>query len=284
MDRIVLAPILRLLAVQGGVIPPVPLFMGLSSAILAAMLAMAYSLSHVSTPLAIVSFGFGGLVLWRKLVRAVGLHTRRESYLLAMPPQPDAVRIVCIANTHGKHTFIDVPHGDVLLVAGGCTKSGRHDEAEAFNAWLSGLPHAHKLVVPGEHERSLDLTILLPSATVLLDESLTIESIRFFGASSVSLEWRDVPRSTDILVTPMPPLGILDTTFTGHHVGHEELLKAVLSTLRPTFHVFGMAQASYGHKTLGATTFVNAAICTALEQPTNAPMVFDIRKPSTVHS
>ncbi|OQR98351.1 calcineurin-like phosphoesterase [Achlya hypogyna] len=278
MERVALRALQRLVALPGGVIAPVPLFMGLSSAALVLLVAVGYGIAHVSSPLAFVAVGFCGLLIWRRLVRACGLHPRREAYLLAMPQQPDALRFVCVANTHGKHTFVDVPAGDVLVVAGGCTKRGRHSEAQAFNAWLVGLPHPTKLVVPGEHERSLDLTTLLPNATVLLDESITIDSINVFGASSVTQEWKDVPRATDVLVTPMPPLGVLDTIFSGHHVGHEELLKAVLGTLRPTFHVFGLAQESYGHKTLGPTTFVNAAVCTALDQPTNAPMVFDIRK------
>lgn len=57
---------------------------------------------------------------------------------LDTPIRQDAVRFVCMACVH--QAFPDpqtVPPGDILIVAGDFTVSGRPDEVEFFNAYLS---------------------------------------------------------------------------------------------------------------------------------------------------
>jgi len=58
-----------------------------------------------------------------------------------MEKAPD-VRIVCIADTHNFHSQIDVPDGDVLIVAGDVCVRGSVYELAAVNEFLGGLPHS----------------------------------------------------------------------------------------------------------------------------------------------
>lgn len=78
---------------------------------------------------------------------------------LDTPVQPDALRFVCISDTH---TFTSrmrhpIPPGDVLVHAGDFTRRGLISEIDEFNYFLGTLPHRHKLVVAGNHELSLDV-------------------------------------------------------------------------------------------------------------------------------
>ena len=53
------------------------------------------------------------------------------------------MRIVCVSDTHGWHSLTEVPPGDILVHGGDCTRRGRLDNVEEFNAWLGTLPHKH---------------------------------------------------------------------------------------------------------------------------------------------
>ncbi|KAF1788038.1 Metallo-dependent phosphatase-like [Phytophthora cactorum] len=83
--------------------------------------------------------------------------------------------------------------------------------------------------------------------------------------------WAKVPADVDVLVTHGPPHGILDSTFTGLHVGSEILLKETMSRIRPSFHIFGHIHEAYGATRVGKTVFVNAASSTLLTKPRHAP-------------
>lgn len=78
---------------------------------------------------------------------------------LVTPIQPNAVRFVCISDTHCRTSDMrhPIPPGDVLLHAGDFTRKGRLEELDEFNNFLGSLPHRHKLVVAGNHELSFDL-------------------------------------------------------------------------------------------------------------------------------
>lgn len=95
--------------------------------------------------------------------------------------------IVLISDTHELHRELDVPAGDVLILAGDFTMFSRSLAAiEDFNCWLDELPHPHKLVIPGNHEFFLEADQsrrhLLTNATVLIDERIEIEGMRFWGS------------------------------------------------------------------------------------------------------
>jgi hypothetical protein len=83
------------------------------------------------------------------------------------------LRLVCLSDTHSAHGSLEVPDGDLLLHAGDFTKRGRPQEIERFGRWLGGLPHRHKVLVPGNHdflcEREPDRARELLGDVVLLD-------------------------------------------------------------------------------------------------------------------
>ncbi|OWZ12516.1 Calcineurin-like phosphoesterase [Phytophthora megakarya] len=210
----------------------------------------------------------------------------------------------------------NVPMGDVLLHCGDFTQRGTHTEIRDFNAWLGTLPHRHKVVIAGNHDVCMDAVeydqhwnkafrhkeyndpsasrSLLTNCTYLENRSVVVEGVKFYGSPMTSpipgragafnvdrgfaedQHWAKVPTDVDVLVTHGPPHGILDTTFTGLHVGSETLLKETMSRIRPRFHVFGHIHEAYGATRVGQTVFVNAATSTLLAKPRHAPVVLDI--------
>ncbi|MCJ1313576.1 hypothetical protein MMC25_007255 [Agyrium rufum] len=64
------------------------------------------------------------------------------------------VKVVCISDTHNKTPII--PDGDILVHAGDLTNKGTFAELQAQLDWLSRLPHAHKIVIAGNHDLLLD--------------------------------------------------------------------------------------------------------------------------------
>ena len=73
-------------------------------------------------------------------------------------PSPNllGLSVVMISDTHGRHRDVAVPTADILIHAGDFTHFGKRQDAEDFNAWLTELPHQHKIVVNGNHEHNAD--------------------------------------------------------------------------------------------------------------------------------
>lgn len=63
---------------------------------------------------------------------------------------------MAISDTHGFHRDVVIPDGDVLVHAGDITMNGEVETILDFVRWLVELPHAHKVIVPGNHDRCLD--------------------------------------------------------------------------------------------------------------------------------
>ncbi len=73
------------------------------------------------------------------------------------PPLPNAVRFVCISDTHNKDTALRLPRGHVLLHAGDFSNVGLPKEVEAFAQWLASQDgFAHKIVIAGNHDLPFD--------------------------------------------------------------------------------------------------------------------------------
>ncbi|VDM38398.1 unnamed protein product [Toxocara canis] len=73
---------------------------------------------------------------------------------LDKPVKKDAVRFVCIADTHEKLGKImgRIPPGDVLIHAGDLTNFGDRHELIKFNDLIGCLPHKYKVVIAGNHD------------------------------------------------------------------------------------------------------------------------------------
>lgn len=191
------------------------------------------------------------------------------------------MRIACISDTHGFHRHLDVPQADILIHAGDfSTPRATVEELDDFNAWLAELPHKHKIVVAGNHDKLLEADPKLArsrlSAAVYLEQSSTvIEGICFWGCpvtpvlphmafaaarGNAAKFWDRMPTETNVLVTHGPPFGILDKEeIWGEHMGCLQLNKAV-QRVRPRLHVFGHIHGGRGREAWpNGTQFVNCA-------------------------
>jgi len=204
-------------------------------------------------------------------------------------------RIVCLSDTHGRHASLAVPEGDVLVHAGDFSMNGRPEEIERFDRWLAGLPHAHKVVIAGNHDFLFEheperARGLLTSAHYLCDELVELDGLRLFGSPwqpwfhdwafnlprgpALAAKWARIPAGVDVLVTHGPPHGILDRTVHGEAVGCEDLTLA-LARVRPRVHVFGHIHEGHGRLERDGTLFVNASNLDERYRPVNAPIVVE---------
>lgn len=206
------------------------------------------------------------------------------------------MRIVCLSDTHGFHGRLRVPEGDLLVHAGDFSMAGRPDEIQLFDRWLGTLPHAHKVVVAGNHdflfERDpLQARALLGNAIYLQDGLLELGGLRIWGSPwqpwffdwafnlargpELAAKWALIPDGIDVLVTHGPPAEILDRTASNEEVGCHDLSLA-LQRVRPRLHVFGHIHEGYGRVERDGTTYVNASNCDLRYRPVQPPIVVDL--------
>lgn len=206
------------------------------------------------------------------------------------------LRAVLISDTHTLHDQIKLPEGDLLLHAGDFTNMGELEDVARFNEFLGRQPHAHKVVIAGNHDWSFAMDpararSLITHATYLEDSEVSAAGLRIWGSPwqpefmdwafnlprgpLLRQKWDLIPDGIDILITHGPPLGHGDVTFRGEHVGCHDLLEAV-RRVRPRLHLFGHIHEGYGVTRDAHTTYVNASTCTLSYQPSNAPIVVDL--------
>lgn len=211
------------------------------------------------------------------------------------------LRLVAISDTHGRHDELDVPPGDVLLHAGDLLMKGTLDELRDAARWLGRQPHAHKLLVGGNHDFCLEpdaasrdaaLALLEDNGvTWLEDQSVTIEGFTFYGSpwqpefrnmafnlprgAPLAAVWSKIPDDVDVLLTHTPPARTLDRTFLRLRPGCKDLAEA-LERVQPKLHVFGHIHEAYGSKTNGGRISLNAASCNLRYRPVQAPWLVDI--------
>lgn len=224
------------------------------------------------------------------------------------PPAPHEIpiRIVCVSVTH--NTQPEVAEGDILIHAGDLSEYGKRDEIQAQLDWLASLPHAHKIVIGGNHDLELDPELPrrryeidpglpprgpehfeLHDLHYLNNDSVTVtvkgRDIHIFGAPNVpycgpfSFQYQRtddfwagrVPDNTDVLVTHGPPRGYLDGGPGGGHHGCTSLVKEV-RRVRPLAHIFG-----HIHSGRGKATMVHSGAGNAADQARtgNVPGLFD---------
>ena len=162
---------------------------------------------------------------------------------------PDSMvfRIVHISDTHMRHNdFIPrIPAGDILIHSGdfssfsvsryfGHKARDRNRVIAEVDSFFEKLPFRHKIFVAGNHEVSFTrqskefVETHLRHVTYLQDSACDIEGIKIYGTpwntkrwksyargfaapnKDLSPAWKSIPSETDILVTHMPPRGIMD--------------------------------------------------------------------------
>eukprot|EP00658_Telonema_sp_P-2_P056084 TRINITY_DN44582_c0_g1_i1.p1 TRINITY_DN44582_c0_g1~~TRINITY_DN44582_c0_g1_i1.p1 ORF type:complete len:244 (+),score=38.58 TRINITY_DN44582_c0_g1_i1:51-782(+) len=196
---------------------------------------------------------------------------KRRAEVTVEKRAPLGVQLVICSDTHGKHRDVVVPPGDVFLHAGDFTRFGKLEDVEEFNVWLGELPHAHKIVINGNHEHNAEwkkrAAELLPNATLLRNELHTLsvggQELRIFGTDfcwpmkSPNPYYDLIPEGIDVLMCHGPVQGYVDGG-----TGCQTMLEHVKRTSPRVVvsghihHAHGVAQ---GTGSVGDTLFVNAA-------------------------
>lgn len=215
------------------------------------------------------------LSAWESFLRSPLIYLAQKLYssrdIVPRRPISDPIIAICISDTHNSQPVL--PDGDVLIHAGDLTRSGTFEELQASLDWLKAQPHAHKIIIAGNHD-----TVLDPSRdtvddrarldwghiTYLCNESVTIQcangrELRVYGSPSSPRYgnwafqyprsedvWAGVvPIGVDILITHAPPRGHLDLG-----LGCEHLLREVWRA-KPRLHVFGHVHEGHGQEWAG---------------------------------
>jgi Icc-related predicted phosphoesterase len=203
---------------------------------------------------------------------------------LSPPPvSPESVKVGCISDTHNEQP--PVPLGDILIHAGDLTVNGTFSELQAQLSWLNILPHAHKIVIAGNHDLLLDQSYFrqnprLASSnnnekklkelnwgniTYLENESRVLhvrgKNLRVYGSPMTPMYgnwvfqypvsedvWRNtVPEITDVLITHGPVKGHLDASPSNlSYLQGCSNLQREIWRVKPRLHVCGHVHAARG--------------------------------------
>lgn len=200
------------------------------------------------------------------------------------------MRLVITSDTHGFHrgwTLYDLlPEGDVFIHAGDYSRDyGSWTDTVRFAQWMSELPYQHKVLCPGNHdvgiaEKQREAVELFSEHGIHLlgvphSNLVELDGVTFGGgpwmpvsgwtppwgfetAEDVREEiWEQVPH-VNVLVTHTPPMGILDQTSQGKHLGCPVLRKHLFGRIRPHLHIFGHVHEQRGTRVEAGTVFMNA--------------------------
>ncbi|CDM30083.1 hypothetical protein DTO013E5_8110 [Penicillium roqueforti] len=190
-----------------------------------------------------------------------------------LPEKP--ITVVCIANAHRQRPVI--PHGDILIYAGGLAADGSLTELQATLDWLRSQPHYTKIVVAGRSDRYLNVfkkggdrwrygyhnAAQWSDIIYLEHEHVTVTAqngrqLQIFGSPyspktvpfpafqypETDNIWDQIPGSVDILITHTPPYTHRDSL-----QGCWHLLERLWRD-PPRLHVFGCSLENYGSELL----------------------------------
>lgn len=169
------------------------------------------------------------------------------------------MKILHISDTHSKHKELkDLPYADIIIHSGDITENGTENEVFDFINWFEALDYKYKIFIYGNHDLSLygnDIEGLNRNTFFLENKMIKIEGLQIYGTFSGNFDY--IPYDTDILITHIPPMGILDGENTLY--GDYELLKKVFE-VKPKLHLFGHIHESSGTDTIKGTIFSNTAL------------------------
>ncbi|HET7600600.1 MAG TPA: metallophosphatase domain-containing protein [Gemmatimonadales bacterium] len=193
------------------------------------------------------------------------------------------MRVVALSDTHNKHAELVVPDGDLLVHAGDLTAWGTDAELAATLDWLAGLPHRHKLVVAGNHDRAFARNGVASRAAArargiwyLEGAGVEIRGLRVWGGpwtpphrrriwayelplAERAREWAAIPADVHVVVTHTPAAGILDLGDRGHRLGCPALRARLRQLPALRAHVCGHLHEGRGELTQDGVRYVNAS-------------------------
>lgn len=186
-------------------------------------------------------------------------------------------KVILTSDTHGQHRDLNVPPCDFFIHCGDITNEGEPHIKKDFFKWIANLPARHKIFVAGNHDYDFpEGYVQLENSTHYLNNcGIELEGLKFWGSPTTRVRklgsrgfarleadlpavWDMIPTNTDILITHLPPEGILDLSRSGKTCGCA-VLKEKVSQVKPIFHAFGHIHESYGMKEIDDVTYINCA-------------------------
>lgn len=187
--------------------------------------------------------------------------------------------------------------GDMLIVGGDLTGSGRPEQYDKVFDWIDGSDYHHKILIGGNHDTYLesDPPDSYGSITYLRDSSVNVENLVIWGTAR-SLTFDGInpqcmaftgseedlegfmgtcPASPDIVISHGPAYSVLDGLESGGRCGSRALL-GLVNFVRPRLLVTGHIHEAYGtmiYKNGATDTFcVNASRMTRSYKAINKPI------------
>lgn len=207
------------------------------------------------------------------------------------------MRIVITSDTHGKHCELGNLSGDVLIHCGDFCDGFQPDpnDIQRIDDWFAVQSFRKILCIGGNHDfvaqNHTGPAPLFQNATYLVDSSIEIDGLRFYGAPWVPMlerwayylsddelreKWSLIPDDTDVLITHTPPWHTLDSPRNSSgHCGCS-YLAARIADLNLSLHCFGHVHASYGRIDRDGMTFLNAAAVNSAFDIANQPFVIEV--------
>ncbi|HEV8053142.1 MAG TPA: metallophosphatase domain-containing protein [Parachlamydiaceae bacterium] len=192
------------------------------------------------------------------------------------------LKIDCISDTHGQHSKLGLPGGNILIHAGDFSPPDTEvEDVLAFLDWFQSQKYACHILVAGNHDGFFDL---IPEAMeeecrkrgifLLNDSGAEVEKIKIWGSpvqpgpsdwpfsrnrgKDIKRHWDLIPENTEILITHGPPYQIRDEIHPGEHVGCKELYDRILQA-KIKLHVFGHVHLGAGYLYQDNCLYVNAS-------------------------
>ncbi len=189
------------------------------------------------------------------------------------------MKIVIVSDTHNEHERLGILSGDVLVHCGDMFNLFRQstDDMRSLDDWFGRQDFDVVLCIGGNHDTALEQHVEagaspFANAVFLKDESYSHSGVNFYGspwtpdlpghafqqrADELGKYWSRIPSDTDVLITHVPPAGILDVSSAGLKLGCTALTRE-LARVRPHVHCFGHVHASRGMTKQAGIHFVNA--------------------------
>ena len=204
------------------------------------------------------------------------------------------MKIYFFSDTHCRHRELNIPEVDMAIFCGDMSNSyeiiRNTIQCKDFLDWYSSLPIKNKLLISGNHDRSIEHKWILPSdypnLTWFFNETKIVEGLKIFGSPYTPVYgdwsyvynrkdayryWDCIEEGTDIVFTHGPGKGILDIAEDENdrsniaQVGCKTL-STKIAAIKPQLHCFGHIHSIkkkgiynngvyYGSN----TTFVNAS-------------------------
>jgi len=167
--------------------------------------------------------------------------------------------IKAISDTHNDHDKFDSKdlECDILIHAGDACIKGNYTEGLSFLKWLVKQPAKYKVVVWGNHDSKCKsnqelIDLAKEYGIIVLNRSgVEIGGVKLYGVCTTFMDiqrhsnyqvrseaWETIPEGLDVLITHMPPFGVLDANEEGIAIGCPMLLNKLSETM-PKYHLFG---------------------------------------------